>query len=105
MKEPPAKAFEPMDEEERLLMEAHERGDYLPVTGKKLEYLQKLFLTAAKNTRKAREHVQKRQHISIKVPEDDLNLLKEEAEKQGLRYQSLINSILHQYITGRLKAV
>ena len=44
-----------------------------------------------------------RQHISIKVRKTDLKLLKQEAEKQGLKYQSLINSILHQYVHGHLK--
>ena len=46
-----------------------------------------------------------RKHISIKVRQSDLDSLKKEAEKRGLRYQSLINSILHQYVTGRLKSV
>lgn len=46
-----------------------------------------------------------RKHISIKVRQTDLESLKKEAEKRGLRYQSLINSILHQYVTGRLRSV
>ncbi len=46
-----------------------------------------------------------RKHISIKVRQSDLDSLKKEAEKRGLRYQSLINSILHQYVTGRLKPI
>jgi predicted DNA binding CopG/RHH family protein len=46
-----------------------------------------------------------RKHISIKVRQSDLDSLKKEAEKRGLRYQSLINSILHQYVTGRLRPV
>lgn len=101
MKELPAKAFLPHDEEERKLMEMIENEEGTPITGKELEHLKKMFLIAAKNTRAARE----RQHISIKVPQEDLALLKAEAEKKGLRYQSLINSILHQYVTGRLKPI
>lgn len=45
-----------------------------------------------------------RKHISIKIRQQDLDALKKEAERRGLRYQSLINSILHQYVTGRLKS-
>jgi predicted DNA binding CopG/RHH family protein len=45
-----------------------------------------------------------RKHISIKLRQTDLDALKKEAERRGLRYQSLINSILHQYVTGHLKA-
>lgn len=46
-----------------------------------------------------------RKHISIKVRQSDLDSLKKEAERRGLRYQSLINSILHQYVTGRLRSL
>jgi uncharacterized protein (DUF4415 family) len=98
-RKPSEKAFLPCDEEERILMEMHERGDYAPVAGKRLAYLKKYFQVAAQNSQKTRE----RQHISIKVAKEDLALLKNEAEQKGLGYQTLINSVLHQYVTGRLK--
>ena len=93
------KAFEPFDEEERELMEAEERGEFKPVSKEEFERLSKLLKEAAETS------IASRKMISIKVPEADLRLLKQEAEKKGLRYQSLINSILHQYATGHLKSV
>jgi predicted DNA binding CopG/RHH family protein len=39
----------------------------------------------------------KRKRISIMVRERDLEKLKAKAEKLGMPYQTLINSILHQY--------
>lgn len=47
---------------------------------------------AARNTIEA-----KRKRISIMVRERDLERLKAKAQKLGLPYQTLINSILHQY--------
>ncbi len=40
--------------------------------------------------------------ISIRVDSDDISLLKNEAERLGLPYQTLIGSILHRYVTGEL---
>lgn len=40
--------------------------------------------------------------ISIRVALKDLVAIQAEAERLGLPYQTLINSILHQYINGQL---
>lgn len=40
--------------------------------------------------------------ISLRVAGNDLADIKNEAERLGMPYQTLINSILHQYITGQL---
>ncbi|MCQ1854821.1 CopG family antitoxin [Neorhizobium galegae] len=41
----------------------------------------------------------KRQRISISIPERDLARLKAKALEQGMPYQTLINSILHKYVS------
>ncbi len=40
--------------------------------------------------------------ISLRLDGSDLASLKEEAERMGIPYQTLLSSILHQYITGQL---
>ena len=40
----------------------------------------------------------KRQRISIMIPERDLARLKARAAEEGMPYQTLINSILHKYV-------
>lgn len=40
----------------------------------------------------------KRKSINIRIPEYNLSRLKDQANKQGLPYQTLINSILQQYL-------
>jgi len=45
---------------------------------------------------------QQRKAISIKVLESDLELLKAKALKEGMPYQTLINSVLHKFVTNQL---
>ncbi len=42
-----------------------------------------------------------RKAINIKVLESDLELLKARALKEGMPYQTLINSILHKFVTNQ----
>ncbi len=44
----------------------------------------------------------KNKSISLRIAEFDLNRLKEMAKSDNLPYQTLINSILHKYITNQL---
>lgn len=44
----------------------------------------------------------KRKAISLKVLESDIERYKAKALVEGMPYQTLINSILHKYITGQL---
>ena len=41
-----------------------------------------------------------RRRISIAIPERDLLRLKTKAAEKGMPYQTLINSILHEYVEG-----
>jgi len=49
-----------------------------------------------------REKYTKRKAINIKVLESDLERLKAKALEEGMPYQTLLNSVLHKYITGQL---
>lgn len=43
--------------------------------------------------------------ISLRLDGSDLAALKEEADRMGIPYQTLLGSILHQYIIGELIAL
>ena len=49
-----------------------------------------------------KEKYNKRKAINIKVLESDLEKLKAKALEEGMPYQTLLNSVLHKYITGQL---
>ena len=49
----------------------------------------------------AKEKYNKRKAINIKVLESDLEKLKAKALEEGMPYQTLLNSVLHKYLTGQ----
>ena len=62
-----------------------------PISGKKKEEVSKIIAKAKKN-----------RSISLRVSNYDLGKIKERANAEGIPYQTLINSILHKYITDQL---
>lgn len=47
-----------------------------------------------------KNNAKQRKAISLRLPKNDYLAIKVEAAKLGLPYQALINSIIHQYVTG-----
>ena len=43
-----------------------------------------------------------KKNISLRVNNQDLNILKLRAEREGIPYQTLISSILHKFVTEQL---
>ncbi len=79
--------YEPMDDEERSLMEAIERGDTKPVPKEELE--------AIKASIKGTAH-----NITIRMNDDDIEGMKAKASRLGINYQTLIKTLVHRYLTG-----
>jgi predicted DNA binding CopG/RHH family protein len=82
------------DDEERKLITAYERGKFKPVKD------QKKAKQAAAQT--ARRYMRKDARINIRLSTADLEMLKQRAVKEGLPYQTLIASLLHKYVSGRV---
>ena len=61
------------------------------VSGKKKESIESILAKAKKN-----------KAISLRIAEYDLEKLKEKAASDGIPYQTLINTVLHKYITNQL---
>lgn len=83
-----------LDKEERELIEAYERGEF--VTARTSKALRTTLKKAATN------YVKKDARINIRLSEADLEGLKAKAAEEGLPYQTLIASILHKFVSGRL---
>jgi len=92
--EPDARAFVPFDDEERELMESVENSDLkgIPDARKKIAEFQ----NAAKNT------FAKKRQINIRVSEYVLKDLQVKAMEEGIPYQTLISSILHKFVNGKI---
>ena len=40
--------------------------------------------------------------MNLRISRSDLDRIKKQAKKEGLKYQSLVKSVLHKYVTGQL---
>ena len=83
-----------LDKEEQFLIESLEKGDWKPV--KNLESWKNSLSKAAANTST------KDQRMNIRISKNDLDSVKLKAMEEGLPYQTLIASIIHKYINGKL---
>ena len=77
-----------LDEEQAIENEIEELK---PVSGLKKKKIENILAQARKN-----------KSISLRISNFDLEKLKEKAHNEGVPYQTLINSILHKYITNQL---
>ena len=50
----------------------------------------------------AKEFIKKETKMNIRIDHFELDKIKERAKKEGLKYSSLVRSVLHKYITGQL---
>ncbi|MCL2293827.1 MAG: antitoxin [Spirochaetes bacterium] len=88
------KKTEYLDKEEQELIESLEKDTWKSV--KNLgDWKATLFKTAS-NT------LTKDQRMNIRITKNDLDNLKLRAMEEGLPYQTLVASIIHKYLTGRL---
>ena len=82
------------DEEEKKIIESLENENWVP--SKNSDSISKRL----KNY--AQVEMQKKERINIRVSAYDLSLIKEKAFEEGLPYQTLIASVLHKFVTGKL---
>ena len=83
-----------LDEEEREILEAYERGETVPVPDMEARI--------AQYQEAARAFFRKDRRVNIRITGMDLVSLQNLALEDGIPYQTLMSSILHKYVTGRL---
>jgi len=64
---------------------------YKSVSGEKRNRIESIIETTRKN-----------KAISMRMSSFDLDLLKEKAQREGMPYQTLLNTIVHKYVTNQL---
>jgi predicted DNA binding CopG/RHH family protein len=84
-----------LDEEEQILSDSIDRGEWSSV--KNLGEEKRRARQAASN------YLKKNARINIRMSQTDLDQIKQKAAYKGLPYQTLIASVLHQYAAGHLK--
>jgi predicted DNA binding CopG/RHH family protein len=83
-----------LDDEERELVEAIEADDYEFGENQLTEERRAELQQIARNTLN-----EQRQKISIRVPRTDLARLKAKAMREGVPYQTVINSLIHKHVS------
>ena len=83
-----------LDQQERELLESYDRGEWKSVA--RLARERKRYQEYAKATFK------KDRRVNIRISTKDLEAIQNRAMEEGIPYQTLIASLLHKYVSGRL---
>ena len=83
-----------LDHQERELSESYDRGEWKSVARSARE--RKRYQEYAKAT------FQKDRRVNIRISTKDLEAIQNRAMEEGIPYQTLIASLLHKYVSGRL---
>jgi predicted DNA binding CopG/RHH family protein len=82
------------DQEEKELLESYERGEWQPVAGEEAE--KERYQACATPTFK------KDRRVNIRISSKDLEALQTRALEEGIPYQTLMASVLHKYVSGKM---
>ena len=83
-----------LDQEEQELLESFEQDEWRPVAGREVEL--------ERYRQYARAAFKKDMRVNIRISRKDLEALQKRAMEEGIPYQTLMASVLHKYVSGRL---
>lgn len=83
-----------LDEAEKALLESYDADEWESISN--LEEEKEKYQTYARATFK------KDRRVNIRISSKNLEALQQKALEEGIPYQTLIASILHKYVSGRL---
>jgi len=83
-----------LDKEEAELLDSYEAGEWRSVEG--------WVKDASQYEEYASATFKKDRRVNIRISTKDLEGLQKRALQEGIPYQTLISSVLHKYISGRL---
>ena len=83
-----------LNSEDRDILERFERDEVRPAPNAEREL--DLARQAARNT------FNKTRRVNLRMTERDFNLAHSRAREEGLPYQTLLSSVIHKYLSGRL---
>jgi predicted DNA binding CopG/RHH family protein len=81
--------------EDKEIIESIENGEWKSIEN--LEEVKKKLVVAASET------AIKDYRINVRISKRDVEALKTRALEEGIPYQTLVTSILHKYVTGKLE--
>ena len=93
-----------MDEDKLEYLDAEEEELIESIETTPIEDLKPAFPNYKQEIRRAaQQRIRSEQtKMNIRIGRADLERIKERAAREGLKYQSLVKSVLHKYVTGQL---
>ena len=85
-----------MDEYELDLLEAVENA-------RELERVENFEDELMEAKAAAKNFLNKSKNVNIRIPEFDMRMLKRKSAELNIPYQTILSSLIHQYVTGKLK--
>jgi len=79
---------------EKEIERSYERGEWKPVPNRKGEI--------RRYQSYVRDALQKSKRINIRLSPQDLEGMQQRAVEEGIPYQTLVASVIHKFVTGRL---
>jgi predicted DNA binding CopG/RHH family protein len=83
-----------LDKTEAAISKSYENDEWVSIDNLEAERI--------RHEQVARYTIKKDKRINIRISEKDLNGLKLKAVEEGVPYQTLISSILHKFVSGKL---
>ena len=83
-----------LDREEQELLDSFDREEWVPVKSQKHEI--------ARHRHYARNTLAKDKRVNIRISSKDLEKIQTIAVEDGIPYQTLMSSVLHKFVSGRL---
>lgn len=80
--------------EEKKIARSYARGDWKPVKNRKAEV--RRYQSYVRNA------LQKSSRVNIRISPQDLEGMQQKAIEEGIPYQTLMASVIHKYVAGRL---
>ena len=83
-----------LNKDEAELLDSYEAGEWRSIEGWETQ--------AQRYQEYARATFEKDRRVNIRISSKDLERLQKRALEEGIPYQTLIASVLHKYVSGRL---
>lgn len=84
-----------LSQEEKSLYDTIEKGEWVEI--------EDVVREKQRYQAYAETSLKKSKRINIRISESDLEKLQKKASEEGLPYQTLISSVLHKYVKGKLQ--
>ena len=83
-----------LNEEEKAILDSFEKGEWQPIKDREKEI--------DRYSSYAKETLKKDKRINIRISDKDLESIQNIAIEEGIPYQTLISSLIHKFVTGKL---